>query len=54
MFQLEVMGFLMDIFSFQKSRFTTVEELAEDILKHSNRRVENLCSKLSKPLESVE
>uniref|UniRef100_A0A023F390 Mitoguardin n=1 Tax=Triatoma infestans TaxID=30076 RepID=A0A023F390_TRIIF len=53
-FKMEVMGFLMDIFSFQKSRFTTIEELAEDILKHSNTRVENLSSKLSKPLENIE
>ncbi|XP_014256635.1 mitoguardin isoform X2 [Cimex lectularius] len=47
-FKDQVMGFLMDTFSFQKCRYTTVEELAEDVLKHVKDRVFNLNTKLSK------
>lgn len=41
------MGFLMDIFSFQKSRYTNVEELAADILTHIKIRVDNISKKLT-------
>lgn len=41
------MGFLQDAFSFQKSRYTTVEELSEDIFNHIKSRVDNLSRKLS-------
>ncbi|XP_055694280.1 mitoguardin [Lutzomyia longipalpis] len=46
-FREETIGFLKDIFSFQKCRFTTVEELSEDILKHMRQRVENIGVKFS-------
>lgn len=41
-FREEILGFLTDIFNFQSSRYTTVEELAEDILKHMRSRVDNI------------
>ncbi|KAF6214814.1 hypothetical protein GE061_009557 [Apolygus lucorum] len=50
-FKDQVMGYLVDIFSFQRSRFTTVEELAEDIVKHTKDRVDNLGLKLCKTIE---
>ncbi|XP_049830433.1 mitoguardin [Schistocerca gregaria] len=46
-FKDHVVGFLVDIFSFQKSRFTTVEELAEDVLKYAKGRAESLSLKMS-------
>lgn len=54
LFQDQVLGFLMDIFSFHKSNYTTVEALAGDILYHVKTRVENLTIKLSKNLQSLE
>lgn len=53
-FKDQVTGFLMDIFSFHKSNFMTVETLADDILKHVKIRVENLIGKLSKNLQALE
>lgn len=46
-FRDETLGFLVDIFSFQKCRFTTLEELSEDILKHMKTRVNNIGVKFS-------
>lgn len=46
-FKEQVMGFLMDIFSFQKSRYTNVEELAADVLSHVRIRVDNIGRKLT-------
>lgn len=46
-FKDQMMGFLSDIFSFQKSRYTSVEELAEDILQHMKRRVDAVSQKMS-------
>ncbi|XP_059622491.1 mitoguardin [Phlebotomus argentipes] len=46
-FRDETIGFLKDIFSFQKCRFTSVEELSEDILKHMRQRVDNIGVKFS-------
>ncbi|GAB0090777.1 Mitoguardin [Sergentomyia squamirostris] len=46
-FREETIGFLKDIFSFQKCRFTTVDELAEDILKQMRQRVDNIGVKFS-------
>ncbi|PSN51935.1 Mitoguardin [Blattella germanica] len=45
----QVMGFLMDIFSFQKCRYTSIEELAEDLLKHLKTRAEAIGQKVSIP-----
>ncbi|KAJ9574967.1 hypothetical protein L9F63_007857, partial [Diploptera punctata] len=50
-FKSQVMGFLVDIFSFQKSHYTTVEELAEDLTKHLKARTEALSHKVSAPSE---
>ncbi|KAL1124385.1 hypothetical protein AAG570_001014 [Ranatra chinensis] len=52
-FKDQVMGFLGDIFSFQMSRFTTVEELTEDVMKHVKTRIDNVCARLTKELEPV-
>ncbi|XKL68352.1 hypothetical protein PGB90_003843 [Kerria lacca] len=46
-FKEQVMGFLGDIFSFRCSRYTSVENLAEDIMKHITTRIENTINKLS-------
>ncbi|GLH10188.1 Mitoguardin [Gryllus bimaculatus] len=46
-FKDQMMAFLADIFSFQKSRYTSVEELAEDILQHMKNRVEAVSQKMS-------
>ncbi|XP_037937705.1 mitoguardin [Teleopsis dalmanni] len=46
-FRDELLGFLSDIFSFQKTRYTSVEEFAEDILDHMKSRVNNIGVKFS-------
>lgn len=46
------MGYLIDVFSFKKSHYTTVEELAEDVLAHTKERVDNLCTRLCKTIEN--
>ncbi|XP_054282090.1 mitoguardin-like [Macrosteles quadrilineatus] len=46
-FREQVMGFLTDAFSFQKTRYTTVEELADDVFKFIKVRVENLSRRLN-------
>ncbi|XP_069687516.1 mitoguardin isoform X2 [Periplaneta americana] len=48
-FKDQVMGFLLDIFSFQKCRYTTVEELAQDLLSHLRSRAEAVNQKVSIP-----
>lgn len=45
--QDQVMGFLLDIFSFQKCHYTTVDALAQDLLSHLKSRVEAVSHKVS-------
>lgn len=47
LFQNQVMAFLVDIFSFQKTRYTAVEDLAEDIFRHVQFRISNISQKLA-------
>ncbi|XP_068902701.1 mitoguardin isoform X1 [Tenebrio molitor] len=46
-FKNQVMGFLTDIFNFQKCRYTNVEELAEDVIYNLKIRIENISQRLS-------
>ncbi|KAL0273670.1 UNVERIFIED_CONTAM: hypothetical protein PYX00_006295 [Menopon gallinae] len=46
-FKNQVMAFLTDIFSFQKTRYTVVEDLSADIVKHIHSRINNITQKLS-------
>ncbi|KAH8411248.1 hypothetical protein KR215_000925 [Drosophila sulfurigaster] len=46
-FREQLLSFLDDIYSFQKSRFTTIEEFSEDVLKHMQTRVNNIGVKFS-------
>ncbi|CAG4998113.1 unnamed protein product [Parnassius apollo] len=46
-FQNEVVGFITDLFSFQKCRYTNAEDLAEDIMQHARSRAANITDKLS-------
>lgn len=46
-FKEETIGFLNDIFNFQKCRYETVETLSADILQEMKRRVENIGVKFS-------
>ncbi|XP_022919156.2 mitoguardin [Onthophagus taurus] len=46
-FKEQVMGFLADIFNFQKSKFVTVEALANDIMINLKVRVDNICQRFS-------
>lgn len=41
------MGFLVDIFNFQKCRYTTVEDLSDDIFREMKNRVANIGVKFS-------
>ncbi|XP_065090091.1 mitoguardin [Ochlerotatus camptorhynchus] len=41
-FKEQMVSFLVDIYNFQKCRYTTVEELAEDILSNMKMRVNNI------------
>lgn len=41
-FKEQTMGFLSDIFNFQKCRYETVEILSSDILDEMKRRVNNI------------
>lgn len=43
------MAFLCDIFSSQKCHFTSVEELAQDLLNHLKLRAEAVSQKVSIP-----
>lgn len=46
-FKEQVMGFLADIFNFQKCKYTSVEELSEGVLSNLKSRVECICQRLS-------
>lgn len=46
-FKDQTMSFLSDIFSFQKCRYTTVEELSADIHQQMKNRVANISVKFS-------
>ncbi|KAH8273392.1 hypothetical protein KR018_008632 [Drosophila ironensis] len=46
-FREQLLAFLGDIFSFQKSRFTTIEEFSQDVLQHMQSRVNNIGVKFS-------
>lgn len=45
-FKEQVMGFLSDIFSFQKCRFVTVDDLAVDVHSNLRVRIDNICQRL--------
>ncbi|XP_065163506.1 mitoguardin isoform X2 [Atheta coriaria] len=45
-FKDQVMGFLADIFNFQKCKFTTVEDLSADVFELMKARVDNICQRL--------
>ncbi|KAG6457570.1 hypothetical protein O3G_MSEX010381 [Manduca sexta] len=46
-FQAEIVGFITDLFSFEKCRYTTVEDLSADIMQHARLRSANITDKLS-------
>lgn len=46
-FQSEIVGFISDLFSFQKCRYTTVDDLAVDIMQHARSRTANITDKLA-------
>lgn len=46
-FKDQTMGFLCDIFNFQKCRYTTVEDLSTDIFQEMKNRVANISVKFS-------
>lgn len=46
-FREQLLAFLADIYSFQKSRFTTIEDFSQDVLKHMETRVNNIAVKFS-------
>lgn len=46
-FREQTLGFLSDIFNFQKCRFTTVEDLSQDIYEQMKLRVNNISVKFS-------
>ncbi|KAH8397800.1 hypothetical protein KR222_001974 [Zaprionus bogoriensis] len=46
-FREQLLAFLADIYSFQKSRFTTIEDFSQDVLKHMKTRVNNIGVKFS-------
>ncbi|KAH8235696.1 hypothetical protein KR032_005715 [Drosophila birchii] len=46
-FREQLLAFLADIFSFQKSRFTTIEDFSQDVLQHMQSRVNNIGVKFS-------
>lgn len=45
--QDQVINFLIDMFSFQSCRYTTVQDLSEDILRHAKTRMENVSCRLA-------
>ncbi|CAH0726063.1 unnamed protein product, partial [Brenthis ino] len=45
-FQAEIVGFIQDLFSFQKCRYTNVEEMSVDIMQHARSRAANITDKL--------
>lgn len=46
-FREQTLGFLTDIFSFQKCRYETVEDLSADIFQQMRERVNNITVKFS-------
>ena len=50
LFQGLIVGFISDIFSFDCSRYTTVEALAEDILKNAKVKSKIATERLSPTL----
>ncbi|XP_018572052.1 mitoguardin [Anoplophora glabripennis] len=46
-FKEQVMGFLCDIFNFEKCKYTSVENLAMDVIHNIKVRVNNICQRLS-------
>lgn len=46
-FRDQVMGFLADIFNFQKCKFTTIEDLAVDVFSNLKTRVNNISHRLT-------
>ncbi|XP_071444121.1 mitoguardin-like [Hetaerina americana] len=50
-FKDQVMGFLQDIFNFQQTRYTSVEELALDVMGHARSRADGIMERLSAPVE---
>lgn len=46
-FRDQMLGFLADIFNFQKSRYTTLDDFSQDILDHMRTRVNNISVKFS-------
>ncbi|KAM3964862.1 mitoguardin [Aphomia sociella] len=46
-FKSEIVGFITDLFSFQKCRYTTVEDLSADIMQHARLRAANITDKIS-------
>ncbi|KAJ2953806.1 hypothetical protein O0L34_g1433 [Tuta absoluta] len=46
-FQEEIVGFIADLFSFQSCRYTSVEDLATDIMTHARVRAANITDKLA-------
>ncbi|XP_023941567.2 mitoguardin [Bicyclus anynana] len=46
-FQSEIVGFVTDLFSFHKCRYTTVDELAIDIMEHARSRATNITDKIA-------
>lgn len=46
-FKEQTMGFLMDIFNFEKCRYTNVEELSADIFREMKNRAANISVKFS-------
>ncbi|XP_049880576.1 mitoguardin isoform X1 [Pectinophora gossypiella] len=46
-FQAEIVGFITDLFSFHKCRYTNVDDLATDIMQHAKLRAASITDKLA-------
>lgn len=46
-FKQQVMEFLADIFNFNKCKYTSVEDLGVDVIRHLKLRVNNICQRFS-------
>ncbi|KAH9639850.1 hypothetical protein HF086_015701 [Spodoptera exigua] len=46
-FQSEIVGFISDLFNFQKCRYTNVDDLSVDIMQHARLRSANITDKLA-------
>lgn len=46
-FQSEIVGFISDLFNFQKCRYTNVDDLSADIMQHARLRSANITDKLA-------